>query len=149
MKRITLLFVFILGTTAILQAQGNWPFRGTVIKMRMTDCVMQHGFMATMSGVVPAGTSCPEYTVMTDKVVYVVVGRRAEEFIPLSEEMDFVVRKNELMIFSGNEKTKSHFLIQQMKVREDWEREERMMERNANSALHNPMQSSVVSANAR
>ncbi len=75
----------------------------------MTDCAMQRGFMATMSGVsAPAGVTVPEYTVMSDKVVYVVVGRRAEEFIPLAENMEFLIRKNELVIFSDDEKTKMH-----------------------------------------
>ena len=90
MKRIALLFVMVLSAATFLQAQGHWSFKGTVIKMRMTDCAMQRGFMATMSGAsAPAGVMCPEFTVVSDKVVYVVVGRRAEEFIPLAEDMEF------------------------------------------------------------
>lgn len=157
MKHTSLLFVFLLGVTTVLQAQGNWSLRGTVIKMRMVDCVPQGGFMATMSGVpVLAGITCPEYTVMSDKVVYVVVGRRTEQFIPLSENTNFLVRKNELVILSNDEKTKSRFVIQQMTLRADWEREKarkeletRLMERRANYELPNPPHSTVVSANAR
>ncbi len=156
MKRISLLFAFVLGAAAILQAQGNWSFKGTVVKMRMADCVMQRGFMATMSGVPAAGVTCPEYTVVSDKVVYLVVGRSAEEFIPLAEDMDFLIRKNELVIFSDDEKTKSHFVIQQMTLRSDWDREEarkelaaRMMERSVNYESRNPPRASMAPANAR
>jgi len=157
MKRIALLFIFALSATVALQAQGNWSFRGTVIKMRMTTCVMHGGFMATMSGApAPAGVTCPEYTLMSDKVVYVVVGRRAEEFIPLVENTTFLIRKNELVLFSDDEKTKSRFTIQQMIRRADWEREEarkevasRMAERTANYEARNPPQTSMLSTDAK
>jgi hypothetical protein len=157
MKRIALMFVLVLSAATFLQAQSRWSFKGTVIKMRMTDCAMQHSFMAAMSGVpAPAGISCPEFTVMSDKVVYVVLGRHAEEFIPLAENMEFLIRKNELVLFSDDEKTKAHFVIRQMTLREDWDREEqrkqlaaRMMERSVNYELRDPPRASIVSTNAR
>jgi len=124
MKRIALMFVLIVSAATLSQAQSRWSFKGTVTRMRMTDCAAQHSFMATMSGVpAPAGISCPEFTVMSDKVVYVVLGRHAEEFIPLAENMEFLIRKNELVLFSDDEKTKAHFVIRQMTLREDWDRE--------------------------
>lgn len=61
---------------------------------------------------------------MSDKVVSVVVGRRTEEFMPLAENMEFLVRKNELVIFSDDEKATSRFAIQQMTLRADWDREQ-------------------------
>jgi hypothetical protein len=157
MKRIALLFVIVLSAAVFLQAQSRWSFKGTVIKMRMADCAVQRGFMVTMSGApAPAGVSCPEFTVMSDKVVYVVLGRRAEEFIPLAENMEFLIRKNELILFSDDEKTKSHFVIRQMTLRADWDREEerngleaRMTERSMNYEGRNPPRSSIVSTNAR
>ena len=89
---------------------------------------------------------------MSDKVVYVVVGRHTEEFIPLAENMEFLIRKNELIIFSDDEKTKSRFVIQQMTLRADWDREqerkeleEKMMERSVNYELRNPPRTSMVS----
>lgn len=156
MKRVALLFVFLMSAAALLQAQGNWSFKGTVVKMRMTDCTVR-GFRATMSGVpAQAGATCPEYTVMNDKVVYVVVGRHPEEFIPLAENMEFLIRKNELVVFSDDEKTKSRFVIQQMMLRADWDREEerkeleeKMMERSVNYESRNPPRTSIVSTNAR
>ncbi len=157
MKRIALLFIFAFSTAAALQAQANWSFKGTVIKMRSTDCVLQRSFMAAMSGVsAPAGVTCPEYTVMSDKVVYVVIGRRSEAFIPLAEDRQFLIRKNEIVIFSDDEKTKSRFAIQQMILRADWDREQarkeveaRMMERSANYEVRNPPRASVLSTSAR
>jgi hypothetical protein len=157
MKRIALLFIFASSAAAGLQAQANWSFKGTVIKMQMTECVMQHTVLATMSGVAAAaGVTCPEYTVMSDRVVYIVVGRRSEEFIPLAENKEFLIRKNELVIFSDNEKTKSRFAIQRMTLRADWDREEerkelqaRMMERSVNYEVRNPLRVPVLSTGGR
>lgn len=156
MKRIGLLFILVLCAAVGLQAQGNWSFKGTVTKMKMTDCLMQRGFMTVMSGVpAAAGLTCPEYTVMSDKVVYVVVGRHTEAFIPLAEDQVFLIRKNELVIFSDDEKSKSRFAIQRMTLRAEWEREEerkeleqRMMERSVNYEVRNPPRTSVLTTSA-
>ncbi len=123
MKRGLFLLILILAAASILQAQDNWSFfKGTVTEMRTVDCPSQHGIAAAMSGVPsPPGITCPEYTVVGDRVVYVVVGRRTEEFIPLAENMNFQIRKNELVTFSDNEK-KSRFVIQRMILRTEWDR---------------------------
>ena len=157
MKRMALMFAFVLSVAVLVQAQSIWSFKGTVIKMRMGDCAMQRGFMATLAGVpaVSTGVTCPEYTVTSDKVVYVVVGRRAEDFIPLAENLDFLIRKNDLVLFSDDEKTKSHFQILQMTLRADWDREEekkeiaaRQAERSVNYEVRNPSRASIVATNA-
>jgi hypothetical protein len=156
MRRISFLFIFALFVTAGLQAQGNWSFKGTVTRMRMGDCVAQRGFKASLSGgAAQAGITCPEYTVVSDKVVYVIVGRRSEEFVPLAENIDFQIRKNELIILSDDEKTKPRFVIQQMTLRADWEREEarkeleaRMVERSVNYELRNPSRTSAEAREA-
>jgi hypothetical protein len=124
MRRIPFLVVFLLCAAAALQAESPWTFKGTVIKMKMAQCVVA-GFRASMSGMPASAASCPQYTVMSDKVVYVVVGRRSEAFIPLAENMDFVIRKNEIVIFSNDEKSTSRFVIEQMTLRDDWEREQK------------------------
>jgi hypothetical protein len=157
MKRTSLLFVFVLSVAALLQAQEHWSFKGTVSKMRMTECIAQHTFIAAMSGTQPQAVgTCPEYTVMGDKVVYVVVGRRAEEFVPLAEDIEFLIRKNELVLFSDDEKVKSRFVIQQMMLRTDWDREverkeiaARATERSVNYETRNPPRASMVSASSR
>ena len=100
-----------------------------------------------------AGVSCPEYTVMSPKVVYVVVGRRTQAFIPLAEDLDFVIRNNEIVIFSNDEKGKSRFAIQEMMLRGDWDREQerkeleaRVMERSVNYEVRNPPRTAMVPA---
>jgi hypothetical protein len=157
MKRAACLFIFVVSAAALLSAQGPWSFKGTVTKMRMTDCTMQRGFIASVAGAQPQGTgNCPEYTVVSDKVVYVVVGRRAEDFIPLAENMEFLIRKNELVLISDDEKTKSHFTVQQMVLRAEWDREEarkelaaRMMERSVSYEARNPPPGAMSSNNIR
>jgi hypothetical protein len=157
MKRSLLLFVFLLSAAALLQAEGRWSFKGTVIRMKMSGCPAQKTFLAAMSGVpAPAVENCPQYTVMSDKVVYVVVGRRAEDFIPLAEGLDFLIRKNELILFSDDEKTRTRFVIQQMTLRAEWEREEarrelaaRMMERSVNYESRNPPRTAMVSSSTQ
>jgi hypothetical protein len=128
MKRSFSLLMFVLFAAVFLHAQSQWSFRGTVIKMQMGNCVVK-GFVAAMSGTAAAAMPCPEYTVLSDRVVYVVVGRHAEAFIPLAEDLDFIVRKNELVLFSDDEKAQSRFVIQQMTLRSEWElvREHREM----------------------
>ena len=157
MKRIAVLLIFMMSAAALLLAQDRWSFKGTVVKMQMTDCTVQHSFMVSMSGApAQAGGTCPEYTVMGDKVVYVVVGRHTEEFIPLAENMAFLIRKNELVVLSDDEKAKSRFVIQQMTLRADWDREQtrkeletQMMQRSVNYESRNPPRASMVSTSAR
>lgn len=157
MKRATLLFLFLFSAAVLMQAQSPWSFKGTVIKMRMTDCTAQHGFMAAMSGVpAQAAGSCPEYTIMSDKVVYVAVGRQKDSFMPLAENMEFLIRKNELVTFSDDEKNRSHFTIQKMTLRSEWERDEarkeletKMMERSVNYEVRNPPRGAVFAATSR
>lgn len=124
MKRLLLLTTFVLAVFPSALAQ-RWAFKGTVVKMEMTECIAQHGFMAAMSGTTPAPSSnCPEFTVLSDKVVYVVVGKHSEQFMPLAEEVIFQLRKNELLVFSDDEKEQARFAIRRMVLRADWEREE-------------------------
>jgi len=142
----------VISVVALMQAEGPWSFKGTVIKMRMTECTAQHGFMAAMSGVpAPPTVSCPEYTITGDKVVYVVEGRQKDAFMPLAENIEFLVRKNELVTFSDDEKNKSHFAIQQMTLRSEWEREEareevaaKKMERSVTYETRNPPHASMM-----
>jgi hypothetical protein len=155
MKRIAFLFVFALSAAAVMQAQSQWSFKGTVIRMRMTGCVLQSGFKASFEANPMTVGSCPEYTVMSSKVVYVVVGRRTQAFIPLAEDLDFVIRDNEIVNFSNDEKAKSRFVIQQMMLRGDWDREQerkeleaRVMERSVSYEVRNPPRTTMASASS-
>jgi len=137
MKRSVILLAFAGLLTAALHAQNRSFFRGTVVRMQMASCASKN-FMAMMSGAAVPVSSCPEYTIVSDKVVYIVVARRAEEFMPLAEDLDFIIRSNELILFSEDEKRRSRFVIQQMVLRSEWERDRvhreaatRVMERSA------------------
>ena len=99
---------------------------GTVTRMQTKDCIMVHGGFATALGYIPQKTEeiCPEYTLVSDKVVYVVVGKRSSQFMPLAEEIQFRLCKNELVVRVDDEKRESHFAIKEMALRSDWEREQ-------------------------
>jgi hypothetical protein len=103
---------------------------GTVTRMQTKECTIVHGGFATVLGSMPQKTEevCPEYTLASDKVVYVVVGRRSSQFMPLAEEIQFRLYKNELLVRVDDEKREAHFSIKEMQLRSDWEREQ---------ALHN------------
>jgi hypothetical protein len=99
---------------------------GTVTRMQTKDCTIVHGGFATVLGSMPQKTEevCPEYTLASDKVVYVVVGRRSSQFMPLAEEIQFRLYKNELLVRVDDEKREAHFSIKEMQLRSDWEREQ-------------------------
>ena len=142
MKRVSLLFVLALCVPATVVAENEWSFKGTVVKMEMTECMQATGFKAAMAGRPAAVANCPQYTVMSPTVVYVVLGRHTQAFIPLAQDLDFQVRKNEVLV---GEKSKSGFVIQTMTLRSDWEREEerkallaQALERSVSYELRNP-----------
>ena len=127
MTRIPFVLSSIFAMVSLMPAQAqHWSFKGTVVKMQMSECTFRPGLMSTLSGT-PIGVTkaCPEYTVVSDKVVYVVTGRRADEFMPLAEDVEFVMnKKNELVVFSDNEKSQSRFFIKEMTLRSDWDRDQ-------------------------
>lgn len=97
---------------------------GTVVRMHMAECPLsRRGFMATMSGTsVPmAAEKCPEYTLVSDKVVFVIVGRTSNQLIPLADAIDFRFHNNELAVRVDDAKHESKFAIKEMLLRSDWE----------------------------
>jgi hypothetical protein len=155
MKRIAISILF-LALTTTMSAQIH-SFRGTVTRMRMSECTWQPGFMSSMSGTQGQVTSpCPEYTVVTDKVVYVLVAKRAEQFIPLAEDIVFHIKKNEVVLLSDDEKKESKFVVREMTLRSEWERAEtrraieaKLAERSANYEVRNPPRAVLVQTGSR
>ncbi len=97
---------------------------GTVVRMRMGDCAASHrGFMATMSGpsVPIVSEKCPEYTLVSDKVVYVIVGKSSEQLIPLADAIDFRLHHSELDVRVDDAKHESKFAIKEMILRSEWD----------------------------
>jgi hypothetical protein len=150
MKRIPLLLALALCASATVQAVNTRSFKGTALRMQMTECIVSTGFKVAMSGRPTSVGSCPEYTVISPTVVYVVVGRRTEDFVPLEEEVEFVLRKNELLSNAGS---KSRFVIHRMTLRGDWEREEERkelaaeaLERSVSRERRNPPRDAMFTA---
>jgi hypothetical protein len=92
--------------------------------MRMGDCLpAHHGFITTFGGpssAVPAD-SCPEYTLISDKVVYVIVGKSSNQLVPLADVIDFRLRHNELAVRVDDAKHESKFSIKEMILRSEWD----------------------------
>jgi hypothetical protein len=85
----------------IFSAQSVSHQQGTIVRMRMTDCVgPQHAFMAAMSGgaKVETGERCPEYVLVGNRVVYVISGNTSDQIVPLAETTRFCLQKNEILI---------------------------------------------------
>lgn len=127
----TLCCTLLLTFTGLLVAQSNTRQQGTIVRMRMTDCPQpQHSFMASISGAAPAelGLQCPEYVLVSDKVVYVISGKNSEELLPLAETSRFRLEKNEMLIRIDDARKESHFRIQAMMMRQEWERTQKLQE---------------------
>lgn len=136
MKNIVLTLL-LLATPALLLAQ-NHREQGTIIRMRMTECMgPQHGFMAAMAGgaALQATELCPEYVLLADKVVYVITGKSSDQLIPLAETTYFRLQKNELLIRVDDSYKESHFRIKAMILRPEWDRNEMMHEAEASAMI--------------
>jgi hypothetical protein len=105
------------------QALGIYQ-NDTVVRMRIGDCLPGHrGFMANFgSQQVPMPKEpCPEYTLLSDKVVYVIVGASTRQFIPLADIIEFRLRKSEIAVHLDDAKHESKFAIKEMILRSEWE----------------------------
>jgi len=98
---------------------------GTVVRMRMVDCMpVHHGFMVAMSGGAlpqPTADVCPEYTLVSDKVVFVIVGKSSNQLVPLADVVEFRFNKNELALRIDDARHESRFSIKEMILRTDWD----------------------------
>jgi hypothetical protein len=91
----------------------------------MAECLVpQHGFMAALSGQQrqPDDELCPEYVLVADKVVYVIVGKTSSTLIPLAESTQFRLQKKELLIRIDDENHETGFLLREMVLRSEWDR---------------------------
>lgn len=112
----------------LLAAQTGIYQHGTVVRMHMGDCILaHHGLMVALGG--PSTPmeqeSCPEYTLVSDNVVFVIVGKSSNQLIPLAETIDFRLHKNELAVRVDDAKHETKFTIKEMMVRSEWERVQR------------------------
>jgi len=97
---------------------------GTVVRMHMGDCLPAgHGFMVAFGGpAAPAGSEmCPEYTLVSEKVVYIIVGKSSDQLVPLADVIDFRLRNSELLVRVDDAPHESKFRIKEMILRSDWD----------------------------
>ena len=137
MSRLFLIAVVLGLLSSSLLAENNGREEGTIVRMRMTDCMApRHGFMNSMSGAMPpAAEQCPEYVMVTDRVVYVISGKSSDQLVPLAESTRFHFQNNEVLIRIDDAKKESRFRVKAMVLRPEWDRSQRMEEAEAAAAI--------------
>jgi hypothetical protein len=137
MKRAFLQLLLWCSLPGLLAAQIGMYQHGSVVRMHMGDCrSSRHGFMANFGGPATpvAQDTCPEYTLISDKAVFVTVGRSSAQLVPLADTIDFRYDKNELAIRVDDAKRESKFTIKEMIVRSEWDRLQRHIEERMRAA---------------
>ena len=143
----TLLLVLLFSVPLSFGVTKNSTYQhGTVVRMRMADCMSSHRFMTALSGgpTQQGGESCPEYTLMTEKVVYVIVGKSSDQLIPLAETIDFRLQKNELAVRVDDASKESRFSIKAMALRSEWEQSRQRGEEEITSWLNRHTEQAVA-----
>ena len=109
---------------------------GSVVRMRMGDCLPVHrGFMVALGGASQGATEfCPEYTLVSEKVVYVIVGRSSDHLVPLADVIDFRLHNNEMAVRVDDAKRESKFAIKEMILRSEWD----MVQKHVAEELNTP-----------
>lgn len=128
----TMWLMVVFCTLQLAQAEHIGVYEhGTVVRMRMTECTLpHHGFITTMGGApaqLPAEI-CPEYTLISERVVFVIVGRSSNQLIPLADVIDFRFRNNTLAVRLDDAKHESKFSIKEMILRAEWDLLQKHME---------------------
>ena len=124
MKRCLLLAVLIYSLAVSLFGENRNRQEGMIVRMRMADCVgLHHSFMSAMSGggQVAASELCPEYVLVTSKVVYVIVGKSSDQLVPLADTTVFHLQNSEVVIRVDDARKETHFHVKEMVLRRDWD----------------------------
>ena len=147
MKSLLLLFLVWSSVSAAWAAPLGIYQHGTVIRMRMGDCALMHrGFITTFGppqAAVDQGT-CPEYVLVTSKVVYVIVGKSSNQLVPLAEVIDFRFQNQELAVRVDDARHESKFAIKEMALRSEWDMLQKHIEEELNDSPHQPVDASLV-----
>jgi hypothetical protein len=120
---------------------------GTVVRMRMGDCMLTHGgFLKTFGPpqAAVAEATCPEYTLVTDKVVFIIVGKSSHQLVPLAEVIDFRFQNNELAVRVNDARRESKFAIKEMILRSQWDLIQKHIEDQLNDPPHRPVDTSLA-----
>ncbi len=146
----TMLLTLVLSCAATFAAPIGIYRQGTVVRMHMADCQLMHrGFMNQFGPPQAAAVEdlCPEYTLVTDKVVYVIVGKSSNQLVPLAETIDFRIEKKELAVRVDDARKESKFAIKEMILRSQWEVVQKHIEQELNAPPHQPVETSLAQRN--
>jgi len=152
MKSTSLLALVLVLTSvsmAVAAPLGRYQ-HGTVIRMRMGDCMLMHGGFMTAFGPPQAAANegvCPEYTLLADKVVFIIVGKTSNQLMPLAEVVDFRFQKKELAVRVDDERHESKFAIKEMTLRSEWEMIQRHIEDELSDRPHRDLETSMALRN--
>ncbi|MFZ0734854.1 MAG: hypothetical protein WAM79_21240 [Candidatus Sulfotelmatobacter sp.] len=137
MKHILLL---VLACCSVPFASAGIYQQGTVVRMRMGDCLPVHrGFMVAFGGqpMQAEPEVCPEYTLISDKVVFVIVGSSSDQLVPLADVVDFRFHKNELAMRIDDARHECKFAIKEMILRSEWD----LVQKHITDELNSPHRS--------
>ncbi len=128
MKRLLLLTLLFCSQVAVCWAADPAASQeGMIVRMRLVTCPgPQHRFMMALSGSARVGPQdpCPEYTLLTEKIAYIIIGRASNQLVPLAETTKFRFQNREMLIRLGDSNHESHFMIREMMLRSEWERQQ-------------------------
>ena len=124
--------------------------QGTVVRMHMGDCMlMRRGFMNQFGPpqAAPAEEGCPEYTLLTDKVVFVIVGKSSNQLVPLAEVIDFRLENRELAVRIDDARKETKFIIKEMTLRSQWDLLQKHIEEELNAPPRQPLDTALTLRN--
>jgi hypothetical protein len=147
MKFTLLLALVLSGISFAFAAPIGIYQHGTVVRMRMGDCALMHrGFMTTFGPPQASANegACPEYTLVTDKVVFLIVGKSSNQLVPLAEIIDFRFQNKELAVRVDDARHESKFAIKEMTLRSEWELMQKHIEDELNDSPHRSVDTAMA-----
>ncbi|MFZ0822713.1 MAG: hypothetical protein WCB56_07760 [Terriglobales bacterium] len=150
MKSTSLLALVLTGISVAFATPIGIYQHGTVVRMHMGDCQLMHrGFMNQFGPPQAAmiEDSCPEYTLVTDKVVLVIVGKSSNQLVPLAETIDFRFENKDLAIRVDDARKESKFSIKEMTLRSQWDLVQQHIEQELTAPPHAPVDTSLARGN--
>ena len=146
MRFALLLALLCSGISVALAAPLGTYQQGTVVRMHMGDCLIMHRGFMNQFGPPQAAVeeSCPEYTLVTDKVVFVIVGKSSNQLVPLAEVIDFRIQKKETAVRVDDARKESKFTIKEMTLRSEWELIQKHIENQLNDSSNHSVDTSMA-----
>ena len=87
---------------------------------------------------------CPEYTLVTDKVVFLIVGKSSGQLVPLAEIIDFRVANKELAVRVNDARKEAKFSIKEMTLRAEWDLLQKHIEQELTDPARQPLDTSLA-----